>query len=336
MNIKPIKSTKCALFAPSRNTNIYDDYVDDRLLPAKKKKFEQHFEKCPICAREVVKAFQLDEKVRKSPLMSAEGQKRSLNRKLKYLDEIFGRNDDDVDFVKDAEPLALAASPPRRLDCKGVAYGVAVDPDAGQGALLECIAMISDRKRYRSKLEIRAIELKSLKKGGIETKITTPTSYLEEIFEDMFESLPLLEPFRLWEKAIRVEVNYKTGGGYICEADSVALAVMVAIISAVTGKPVDKDVLFSAGIKMNGYLEGVGDLNHKIKIAKNQRMKACFTADETRPVCADNTIKKSGIALHYFDKLEDVLTSLGLIEKRSIKKSFASKRRTADSRNKKK
>jgi hypothetical protein len=110
---------------------------------------------------------------------------------------------------------------------------------------------------------------------------------------------------------------------------------LVAILSAVTGKHVDKDILFSAGIKINGYLEGVGLLEHKIKIAKSQRMKACFTADETRPVCADKTIKKSGIALHYFDKLEDVLTILGFIEKKSAKKSGADKRIIANSRKKK-
>lgn len=316
MRNKTIKSDRCTIYAPDRNRNIYDDYVEDILLPVEKKIFEKHLEVCPICTKQVVEALRREEMAKKSPLMSKTGQKRSLNSKLQYLDTIINRD------VISEEYLALAASPPRRLDVHGVAYGVAVDRETGLGALLECMAVVSDdRAKLRSKLEIRAIESKPFKKGRVEAKITTPTTYLEEIFEDMFVSLPYLTPFRLWEKPIRVEVNIKAGKCYIEESDSVALAVLVAILSAVTGKPVDKDILFSAGIKINGYLEGVGDLSHKIQIAKNQRMKTCFTADETRPVCADKTIKKSGIALHYFDKLDEVLTKLGLIEKKSAKKS---------------
>lgn len=311
-----IKSDRCVLYAPDRNRNIYDDYVEDILLPVERNTFEKHLEVCPICTRQVVEALHREEIVKKSPLMSKIGHKRSLSRKLQYLDTIIGS-----DIVPQDYDLALAASPSRRLDVHGVAYGVAVDRETGQGALLECIAVISDLARLRSRLEIRAIERTSFKRGGVEEKITTPTSYLEDIFNDMFVSLPFLETFRLWEKTIRVEVNCKAGGGYIYESDSLALAVLVAILSAVTGKPVDNNILFSAGIKLNGYLEGVGDLEHKIKIAKNQRMKVCFTADETRPVCADKTIKKSGIALYYFDKLEDVLMRLGLIEKKSAKGS---------------
>ncbi|RPH50016.1 MAG: hypothetical protein EHM85_11890 [Desulfobacteraceae bacterium] len=315
MRKKLIKSDRCALYAPDRNRNIYDDYVEDILLHAEKKTFEKHLEICPICSGEIVAAMRREEIAKRSYLLSEIGQKKSLNRKLNYLDSI---NNHDVVHE---EYIALAASPPRRLDEHGVAYGVAVDRETGHGALLECIAVISDAVRGRSKLEIRAMELLGLKRSGVEERITTPTDYLEDILGDMFVSSPFLAPFRLWEKAIRVEVNYKAGSGYIYESDSVALAVLVAIISAVTGKPVDNDIFFSAGIKLNGYLEGVGDLEHKIKIAKDQHMKACFTADETRPICADKIIKKSLIALYYFEKIEEVLMRLGLIERKSGKGS---------------
>src|SRR5664280_2858314 len=248
MRNKTIKSDRYAIYAPDRNRDIYDDYAEDILLPDDKKTFEKHLDVCPICRRQVVDALRREEIVKKSPLMSKIGQKISLNRKLQYLDTIINR-----DVISD-EYLALAASPPRRLDVHGVAYGVAVDRETGQGALLECMAVVSDdRAKLRSKLEIRAIESKPFKRGRVEAKITTPTSYLEELFEDMFGSLPYLTPFRLWEKPIRVEVNIKAGKCYIEESDSVALAVLVAILSAVTGKPVDKDILFSAGIKTVSY-----------------------------------------------------------------------------------
>lgn len=317
MKIKTIKSDRCDIYAPDRNRNIYDDYAEDILLPEDKRDFEKHLESCPICSRQVVDALRREEIVNKSPLMSNSSQKRSLNRKLQYLDEIFGRDAGDIAFAEDAAMLPLAASPPRRLDVHGVAYGVAVNKKTGQGALLECIALVDNLSKVDSQLEIIAKESITTTRDGVEIKVTTPTTYLEELLKAMFKRHPLLKPFKLYEKAICVEVNYKAGTGYIYESDSVALAVLVAILSAVTSMPVDKDILFSAGIKLNGYLEGVGDLNHKIQIAKNQRMKTCFTADETRPISADKTIKKSGIALHYFDKLDEVLTTLGLIEKKS-------------------
>jgi hypothetical protein len=162
MRNKTIKSDRCVIYAPDRNRNIYDDYVEDILLPVDKKTFEKHLEDCPICTRQVVEALRREEIVKKSPLMSKIGQKRSLNRKLQYLDEILGRD------VVPMEYVALAASPPRRLDVHGVAYGVAVDRETGRGALLECIAVISDAAKLKSKLEIRAIESKPIKKGRVE------------------------------------------------------------------------------------------------------------------------------------------------------------------------
>jgi hypothetical protein len=325
MKNKTNKSDRCALFAPNRSRNIYDDYVEDILLPAEKKKFEKHLETCRICSRQVIEALCLDDQIKRLPIFSEVGQKRSLKRKLQCLDKILGRD------VVPKEYVALAASPRRRPDIQGVAYGVAVDRETGQGALLECIAIISDDSvELKSKLEIRAKEeLRALKRGDVEEEITTPTSYLESIFSDMFAALPLLKPFRLWERTIRVAINYKAGSCYIYESDSVALAILIAILSAVSGKSIDSDVLFSAGIKLNGYLEGVGDLEQKIRIAKEQRMKACFIADENRPDCAGKTIKKFGVTLHYFNTLEDVLNRLGLIEKKSAKKSVRSKKGAA-------
>lgn len=311
-----INTDKCALYAPNRERNYYNDYAEDMLLPGEKKDFVKHLKTCAVCQREVTEAQRIHDMVKQSQRLNEVGLKRSVKRNLQYLDEILARKSADRSFAEDAAMLPLAASPPRRLDCQGVAYGVAVNSKSNQGALLECIASIGALSRVESQLEIIAKECITTTRDDIEIKITPPTSYLENLLKAMFRHHPILKPFRLHKKSIFVEVNYKAGSGYIYESDSVALAVMVAILSAATGKPVDKDILFSAGIKLNGYLEGVGDLEHKIKIAKCQGMKACFTADETRPVNADKSIKKFGLALYYFDTLEDVLTRVGLIKKR--------------------
>lgn len=335
MNKNARKTDKCAIYAPNRERNYYNDHAEDMLLPQENNDFIKHLEKCEICKREVREAQRIHDIVKQSPRLSKVGLKRSLNRNMQYLDRILTRTDANLAFAEDAEMLPLAASPPRRLDCQGVAYGVAVNNRSNQGALLECIASVKSLSKVDSPLEIIAKESITTTRDGVEIKVTPPTSYLENLLKAMFRHHPLLKPFQLYKKAICVEVNYKAGSGYIYESDSVALAVLVSILSAATGKPVDKDILFSAGIKLNGYLEGVGDLEQKIEIAKSQRMKACFTADETRSKSASKAIEKSGMVLHYFDELEDVLLRIGLIEKQSLKKSSTAKRNTA-TRSKKK
>lgn len=315
VGINTIASKLCMTYTRKGNGNFHDDYVDGIIPPAEKKDFEEHLKTCPHCSRHVVAAIKRDERAEQSSFLSEQEQKRSLENKLRCMREIIGAT-----TASQEHDIALAASPPRRLNVQGVSYGVAVNRKTGQGALLECIALVDDLSAADIHLEIIAKESITTTRDGVEIKVTPPTSYLEDLLKAMFKRHPLLKPFRLYKKAICVEINYKVGSGYIYESDSVALAVLIAILSAVTGKPVNKDILFSAGIKLNGYLEGVGDLKHKIQIAKSQRMKACYTADETRAISANKTDTMSGIKLHYFDTLEEVLKRLKLIEEDNTKK----------------
>lgn len=314
----------CDLYAPNRDRNFYDDYVDGLLSATDLKKFEKHLATCLHCSRKVIEAIERDEAVEASYDLSEIGLRNSRKKKMQWRKEILSQ------YPIPEEYTALAASPPRRMDVQGVAYGVAVDPATGHGDLLECIAVVADNVKARSKLEIRARELRGLKRSGVEERITTPADHLENILTDIFMTCKPLLPLRLWENTIRVEVNNKSGCGVIHEPDSAALAILVAIVSAVTGKKVDNNILFSAGIKINGFLEGVGDIVQKIHVAKCQGMKVCVTAEETRPTCADKSIKKSGIALYYFNTMEDVLNSIGLIgkeTKRASRKSNAISRK---------
>lgn len=326
MRNKSVIQKKCTLYG----RKFYEDYVEDMSLPVKQRvltpaetrAFDKHRETCLYCSRQVVKAIAEDDRawaiideMEKGHIPDQpEGKRWAVRRSA-------------VNFRQavQEEPLALAASPPRRLDCHGVAYGVAVDLEKHQGVLLECIADVSEVPKLRSKLEIRAIERKTTKNGE---KITTPTDHLENILNDLFITHEALLPLRLWEKAIRVEINCKMGSGYIVEPDSMGLAVLVAIVSAVTGRKINKDTLFSAGIKFKGYLEGVGDLEDKIQVARGHRMKSCYTADETRPINAEKSIKESGIALHYFETLDDVLRRLRLVGKAGGVKTKPEKRAT--------
>jgi hypothetical protein len=311
----------CELYAPTRDRDFYDDYVDDMLSPAERKKFEKHLETCMHCSRKVAEAIERDEAVESSCELSEIGLRKSRRKKMQWKREILNRRN-----VMSAENDALAASLTPRMNMHGVAYGVAVDPSTGHGDLLECIAVVANAVKARSKLEIRAMELRGLKLNGVEETITTPADHLEDILNDIFITSRALVHFRLWEKTIRVEVNNKCGCGIIHEAESAALAVLIAIVSAVTGKKVNNNILFSAGIRINGFLEGVGDIAQKIQVARYHGMKACFTADEIRPVTVDKNINQSGIALHYFKTIDDVFNRLKLITKTGAKKTDTTKK----------
>lgn len=320
MRNKSVTPKKCALYG----RKFYEDYVEDMSLPVKQRvltpaetrAFDKHRQICLYCSRQVVKAIAEDDR---AWAIIDEMEKGHIPDQPEGKEWAARRSAVNFRRAVPDEYMALAASPPRRMDVQGVAYAVAVDPETGRGDLLECIAVVADNIRARSKLEIRAREVRGFKRSGVEERITTPADYLENILTDIFMTCKPLVSLRLWEKTIRVEINNKAGCGVIHESDSAALAILIAIVSAVTGKKINNNILFSAGIKINGCLEGIGELAHKMQIAKRHSMKTCITAEETRPSGADKNIKKAGIELYYFKTLEEVLRHVGLIGKKTLR-----------------
>ena len=323
----------CDLYAPNRDRDFYDDYVDDVLLPAVRKKFEKHLETCLHCSRKVIEAIERDEAVAASFDLSEIGLRNSRKKKMQWMKEILSQNATPEEYT------ALAASSARRSDVYGVAYGVAVNKE--RGILLKCTAAVNRKLLNQSPLEIRARELKSYEKDGLEYKVSVPTTVLENLIKDMFVTHPLLQPLKLYEKTVRVHIDFtddnthgrgassnalKSNNCFIYEADSLELAVLIAILSAVEGKIVDSDIVFSAGVSLHGYLEAVGDIKRKIEIAKEKGMKTFILADENKPECMDKTIKKPGVALHHFEKLEDALNYIGLLGQNLTRKTSTVKK----------
>lgn len=341
-------SNLCRLYRPSRDLNIYDDYVEDILLPADKRNFEKHLRTCVNCSRQVIEAIKRESVARKSPLLSERGQFESLKKKLKYLDEITKRN------ALCEEEYALAASPVRSNlpQMKGVTYGVAVNKETSQGVMLKCVAVVSGKLPNQSPLEVRARELKSYTRDGLEYKVSVPSTLLENLLKDMFVTHPLLQPLQLYEKTVRVHIdftdgnpaiknvnigNLKSSNSYIYEADSLELAVLIAILSAAEGKVVNSDIVYSSGVSLNGCLEPVGDLDLKIACVYQQGMKKLMMAEANRPHAEEKSVQKTGIALHYFETLDDVLRRLRLVGKETVSKKVGIVKKGAVSgRNKKK
>jgi ATP-dependent Lon protease len=65
-----------------------------------------------------------------------------------------------------------------------------------------------------------------------------------------------------------VDIRYPAEDGFIKEAHSLGLAVLVSILNALAGNKDLAHLAFSAGIHKNGRLTRVGDLPQKIAIAR--------------------------------------------------------------------
>ena len=309
---------ECSLYDVNDNINFYDNYIEDILLPSEKKKFEKHLETCLDCSRQVKRAIQREEIADK---LSTVKKEESLEKTLFHVEELLSQ-----------EYLHLIAAAKKETrgegTKRGTAFGVAVGFGNDFGTLLECTALVSDYVRDKDdehKFIIFAQEVKSRKENNVEFGFSSPLALIKNRLMTLFKEHPSLQPLKLSDKMICVDITNKGDVSYIYDAESIALAIFVAIISAATGKSVPHNICFSSGIKINGILEEVGSIHKKISIAKAHGRNACIIAEENRTDFSDNVINQADMAINFFLTLDDVLDHLGFMDHVKIKK--ASKRR---------
>ena len=316
VNRNSFNSIECSLYPVNDNINFYDNYIDieDILSPSEKKKFEKHLDTCLYCSRQVKSAIERKEIAEKLSMVKKE---ESLKRTLIHVEELL-----------DQEYLHLIAAAKKEIreegTQRGTAFGVAVGLGNDFGTLLECTALVSDDvqdKDDEHKLIIFAQEVKSRKENNVEFGFSSPLTLIKNRLTTLFKEHPSLQPLKLSDKMICVDITNKGDVSYIYDAESIALAIFVAIISAATGKPVPHNICFSSGIKINGILEEVGSIHKKISIAKAHGRNACIISEENRPDFSDNVINQADMAINFFLTLDDVLDHLGFMDHVKIKKA---------------
>jgi len=303
---------ECSLYPVNDNINFYDNYIEDILSPSDKKKFEKHLETCLDCSRQVKRAIQREEIADK---LSTVKKEESLKKTLFHVEEL---------FCQEYLHLIAAAKKETRGEGtkRGTAFGVAVGLGNDFGTLLECTALVSDDVRDKDdehKLIIFAQEVNSRKENNVEFGFSSPLALIKNRLTTLFKEHPSLQPLKLSDKMICVDITNKGDVSYIYDAESIALAIFVAIISAVTGKSVPHNICFSSGIKINGILEEVGSIHKKISIAKAHGRNACIISEENRPDFSDNVINQADMAINFFLTLDDVLDHLGFMDHVKIK-----------------
>ena len=294
----------------SKECSRYDDgayiqYLEDELVEDEKLEFERHLKDCPSCLHRLQQAFKICRKVEESYVLSEIGQKKSLNKTLRYLDSLFKKD------ISAQQPFSIAAAD-RGLT--GTAYGIAVDPDSGAGILLECSAWVSEQPAEQGTFDLRGIEVESIKKGDKHYSFSSPLELLEDQLEDLFEFNPFVKPFKLLKRNIIVEIIHEEETGYITEARSLALTCIIAILNAIAKKgDGQKSSVFSAGIRQDGKLKKVGRIPQKLDAARGLGVTEFIMSEENLEDCK-KYINDPDIAVKAFACLEDVLEYQGLFE----------------------
>ncbi len=293
---------------------VYDDYVEDLLSREEKEQFEDHYESCRYCTARLKEAYFRDEKLAKSYLLSNAGQSRSLAETRRYLHEQFktARR-----TQRESPPLAIAAAGKRQSSPGtgvGIAYGVGVERGSRMGALIECSAWIDSDILENGTLELRGIEVESVRKDDVEISISSPLELLTEQLEELLESHPVLKGFELWRRNITVDISQEGESGYIIEAHSLALAVLIAILSAYTGIEPGRRYAFSAGIRRNGVLKSVGCIREKCELVNREGISTLIVPEGNRTECEAIYYESGGaVEILHFTHLDETLDHLGFL-----------------------
>ena len=156
------------------------------------------------------------------------------------------------------EGFRLAAAP-RRQGNTGRAWGVAVD-ETGNGALIDVAAWVGVEKKDRGELRIVAAEVEGVTQAGRTYEVTPPSKLLAEALSQRFRTVASLSALELDRRDVHVEIR---NAKFLEQAGSLLLAVIVAVLKAALGVSGRGNAVYSAGVGMDGKLEGVGKIKEK-------------------------------------------------------------------------
>lgn len=290
----------CAAYPPI----FFDDHVDGLLDEETRVRFEAHLSVCPACTKGVTLARMAARTAERCYPLSEGGQRRALQATLVRLEKLMRRM---------PQTALLLSGSMERPGKTGVAYGVAVDPEAGSGELIECAAWVGEVTGGTGALDIRGVEVEAMRRNDVEVTITSPLDLLEQQIADLFVTHPFLRNLSLHRREITVDLSHTHGSGYILEAQSLGLAVLVAILNALEGREQLPRTVFSARIRKGGELQRVGDLELKIAVAKNLGVEDIILCEKNIHDFEEGLPEGNGVRLLFFSRLGEVLDHLGLL-----------------------
>ena len=166
----------------------------------------------------------------------------------------------------DTEFTLLAAAPAFVGAVKGevgTAFGVGVDEETGRGALIKVTAHVGDKRFDAGRLTLVGAQVEGQRHKGVEYQLTPPLSLLKMKLIKRFDTIPSLAALQLGKREVHVEIDLPQ---HLSHADSLLLAVIVAVARAATGSEAGQRQVYSADVGLDGALRAVGRLEEKARI----------------------------------------------------------------------
>ncbi len=276
------------LLCVKKRPGVFDEYTAGDLDETELKALKAHAKTCPHC-KPLLKAA--NQKIK-------EDQARTRQTMMKHL---HARLEQDYACP---QPILRWAAAPEIETCKAKALGVIVDPTKTIGALFECTAHVSTHEHDRPQFDIWCLESRQHPDG---TTTQGPLSLMEEkFFDGLFRMCPALNAYNLDRRYIKVDTSERV----IETADSLALAIIMAIVLAFEKPDRVPPALYSAGLEMDGTLKPVDGLAAKIEAGIKAGIKHfIFSKQDEKEVPARY---RKGRRFHFFNHLQEVFAHFNI------------------------
>lgn len=272
------------------------DYLDGLMEPGRVAAFESHLPGCPKCLATMVRVIEADEAARRDSVRLRAGQVRQPAGPP----------------VSDSEPLLLAATPGRQV-FERYASGIAVDPRAGSGRVLDCVAQVIGQEGAGGSLTIFGSQVQEREIDGRRFKTTAPLETVRDVLSVLFRTDPRLRACGCADQAVSVQI-VQPGEGFLSEGMSLSLAVAAAVYCAVARRKLPATVAFSGSLEITGRIKRVSDLELKLQVARDNGKTVLVLPGENRAQVEQlPELERSYFTFRFFETLDEVLTCIDSI-----------------------
>ncbi len=244
----------------------------------------------------------------KDPL--SELQLKGLEKKaFAHFKQITDQHANQVEARDSGEGFLLAAAP-RVRGQRGEAWGLAIDENR-RGTLVKVTARVGAAIKTDATLKVTVPEVKGLVKEGKTYLVTPPSEYLQQILTERFQTIPCLSGLRLYQRDVSVEIRPEGDTlKFLDRGESLILAVIIAVIRAVTEKTDPSDIVYSAVVDHDGNLKAVGLVKEKVDYIAGLGNRRLVLASENQRQPGSERTPKTEACVLWFDSMNDLLDAL--------------------------
>lgn len=289
------KNGKVSFLCDNFKLDIMERYFQGRLSDHEAATIESHCLICDVCKSIMAKAAAIWQESEKIAGEIPD-------------DSIIGNMHQVIaDHICRQSSLHQWAASDKTAGTVGHSFGVAVAVGEPLGAVITCSSWVGECQQPEGKFEIWGQQIKSLPDG---VEIEEPLNYLEKkLAKGLFRVCPVLKAYNLDLRIINVDIQERI----IARANSLSLAIVMAILNALNQRREEPPVIYSAGLAPDGRLEAVGHISLKIESGIAAGMTRYVFPKENSADIPESIIQNPDIQIKLFDTLQEVMLWSGVL-----------------------